>query len=149
MKKHRKPAPKPVEQTKAQETGIVSAEKATEMVVPTAKAEKVVTKQITDTDVTALKDKIREKKSSKSEKADVTNTDAALQKIQYERDLKWLYPATCTATGDRKVFRQKCRNQIRRWEAQTLKLEGKAKEAKLAEIMEYRVKVLADPNAAV
>lgn len=110
----------------------------------------VVTKvkaPISEDNISALKDKL--KLSPKNKTADSTNTEKALQKIQYNRELLWIYPEDCITTIQRKVFRQKARNQIRRWESQALKLEGKLKEAKMAEIKAYRAIVLSDPDRAL
>lgn len=128
---------KPNKKKKAPITdGVVSATEAIEKILP---------KKVEENQVSALKEKLQKP----AKVADEANTEKAIQKIQYNRELLWIYPADCITTVQRKVFRQKSRNQIRRWESQALKLEGKAKEAKLAEIREFREKVMADPNRAL
>jgi hypothetical protein len=130
MKKNKKSAPTKVEPK-------------TTPIAPEAKVETKTPTTITLEKVSALKSKIKE---AKDPVADATNKDKAIQKIQYERDLTYLYPEDCTSTVDRKVFRQKSRNTIRRMEAQALKLEDTAKKLKMAEILEYRKKVLTNPD---
>lgn len=100
-------------------------------------------KTIAAEDISALKNKVKEVAAEKE------NSTKAVQKIQYERELKWKYPEGLTDTIERKVFRQKSRNKIRRMESAALKLEAEAKNAKMAEIQAFREQVLVDPNATV
>lgn len=81
----------------------------------------------------------------KTEKGtDKTTLKNAEQTIQYQRALKWLYPADCTSAKDRKVFRQKNRGLIRRTEAHALKVEGKEKQGFINKANEVRKAVLAN-----
>ena len=81
---------------------------------------------------------------------DKANVKAAAQKIQYERELKWNYPADCTTAKDRKVFRALNRGKIRRAEAHALKTKDEKEKATLLKTAkELRKVALMDINAEV
>lgn len=109
------------------------------------------TKQVKAEDITALKEKmVKANEPTTGVKAEGKNAEKAVQKIQYERDLKWKYPEGVIKTGDRKVFRQKSRNKLRRLESGLLRItEEEAKKLAMAEIEKFRKEVLTDPTAAV
>ncbi len=83
-------------------------------------------------------------------KTDKANVKAAAQKIQYERVLKWNYPADCITTKDRKVFRALNRGKIRRAEAHALKTQDAKEKATLIKTaQELRKASLVSADAAV
>jgi len=83
-------------------------------------------------------------------KVDKANVKATAQKIEYERVMKWNYPADCTTAKDRKVFRAIQRGKIRRAEAHALKAKDeKGKQALLKTAKDLRKSSLVDPNAEV
>lgn len=102
-------------------------------------------------DLTAKTSKEPKKEKKLEAKTDAANTEAAAQKIQYDRILKWLYPGDCTTAKDRKVFRAKHRGNIRRLEAKALKVGAAtpAGIALIAEAKEIRTAVLVDPAIEV
>lgn len=98
-------------------------------------------------DIATLKAKLA---ASAEAKAEIKTAEKTVQKIEYERELKWKYPEDIIKTGDRKTFRQKSRNRIRRMESHALKITDKAaKEAAMAEIDSLRSQVLVDPKIIV
>lgn len=103
--------------------------------------------QISTTDIKGLKDKMA---AASEAKAENKNAEKTVQKIQYERELKWRYPDGITKTGERKTFRQKSRNKLRRLESRLLKITEKAaKQLAMEEIEKFRTEVLMDPKAAI
>jgi len=83
-------------------------------------------------------------------KTDKANVKAAVQKIQYERELKWAYPADFTTAKDRKVFRALNRGKIRRAEAHALKTQdAKEKATLLKSATELRKASLVNAEASV
>jgi len=94
---------------------------------------------------TASKAKSKTPKVSKK-KLDKINAAKVTQEVVSNRELKWIYPAEVVNTLDRKAFRQKMRNQIRRMERAIAKLEGKAKVKEVKSLKTFKATVLYKPT---
>lgn len=75
--------------------------------------------------------------------AEETSKKAITQKVIVNKELKYIYPKGCIATLDRKAFRQKVRNTLRKMERDLKKLEGKELKALEAKFATYQHEVLA------
>jgi len=83
------------------------------------------------------------KKPAAAKAAEETAKKAITQKVIVNKVLKYVYPKGCTNTLDRKAFRQKVRNSLRKMERDLTKLKGDAlKEAK-EKFQAYQQTVLA------
>ena len=95
------------------------------------------------------------KPTAKNKKLDVINKAAVTKQVITNRELKYIYPegltdATAEGRSDRKKFRQKVRNTIRRMEKQLAPLtEPKAKKALEGKLLKFRKQSLYNPKESV
>lgn len=135
---HQKKVDKAVEEMKAKmqkpATKTVKA-KTVKAKTPKTKAKKTVTKTV----------KAKTPDTTKTKKVETTNKKA-ITEITVRKTLKYLYPKGCNDTITRKSFRQKARNELRKFERDILKLKGEEKKL-LQDKYEARKKEILAPNA--
>lgn len=93
--------------------------------------------------------KEEEKPISKKEKAIKDTVKAQKtsikEKVVSEREVKWIYPADCVESNDRKSFRQKNRNKLHKLERELHRIEdqnSKEYKKKLKELNDFQKTVL-------
>lgn len=95
-----------------------------------------------------------EKPTPKSPEKEVKADKAAAYKIamgvvKYEKALKWKYPEEITTAKDRKLFRAKHRNELRKLARELEKMEGKEREKHEKALTHLKKEVLLMPDAWV
>ena len=130
---HQKKVDKAVEEMKAKMQK--PATKTVKAKTPKTKAKKTVTKTV----------KAKTPDTTKTKKVETTNKKA-ITEITVRKTLKYLYPKGCNDTIARKSFRQKARNELRKFERDILKLKGEEKKL-LQDKYEARKKEILAPNA--
>ena len=93
-------------------------------------------------DAKPAKDPAKEVKSDKAAAAKV-----AMGVVKYDKALKWKYPEDTVTATDRKLFRAKMRNELRKLARELEKMEGKEREKHEKKFSHLKKEVLLSPES--
>ena len=96
----------------------------------------------------AMADQKPAKPQDKEVKADkAAASKIAMGVVKYEKALKWKYPEDVVTAKDRKLFRAKHRNELRKLARELEKMEGKEREKHEKALNHLKKELLLSPEA--
>lgn len=95
-----------------------------------------------------IRDRVQKKKDLETDKVTASKAAGGVKGIvKYEKAMKWKYPEDVTTAQQRKLWRAKMRNELRKLIRELNQLEGVALEKKQKAIAKLKKEVLINPES--